>query len=301
MTQTPPRRRWKDVDGVLLLDKSGGMTSNDALQKARRLFSAAKGGHTGTLDPMATGLLPVCFGEATKFSNRLLDADKTYVATLYLGLTTTTGDAEGEVLLRRDVRVTDSEVHAACAQFKGKLRQLPPMYSALKHQGKALYEYARAGLEIEREEREINIHALDVLRVEGVEVVVRVHCSKGTYVRTLAEDIGAALGCGAHLIALRRTAIGSLEVADAVSLEQIGAMEEADRTSLLCPADSLLQHLPEAMLGDGAGKAFMHGQAVRGASIPGEVRVYGPGFLGLGLADGTGTIRPVRVMAIKSS
>ena len=264
MTQTPPRRRWKDVDGVLLLDKAGGMTSNDALQKGRRLFSAAKGGHTGTLDPMATGLLPLCFGEATKFSNRLLDADKTYRATLKLGVSTTTGDVEGEVVATKAVENVDlARVEAVCLRFLGEIRQLPPMYSALKHQGKALYEYARQGIEIEREERVVTIHALTVERVEGDEIDIEVRCSKGTYVRTLGEDIGEALGCGAHLTMLRRTSIGSLSIANSMTLEQISEHPEETRGALLDVPDSLLAHLPALILSEDQTRVFMHGQAVK--------------------------------------
>lgn len=302
MTPAPVRRRWRTVDGVLLLDKPSGLTSNHALQRARRLFCAAKGGHTGTLDPMATGLLPLCFGEATKFSNRLLDADKTYLATVCLGTVTTTGDAEGEVVRRSPVQMSDADVVAVCARFRGVLRQVPPMYSALKHNGRALYEYARAGVDVEREEREIRIHALDVLRVEGPLVDIRVHCSKGTYVRTLAEDIGIALGCGAHLTALRRIAIGTLDVADALSFEVIEAMSEESRATALMPTDSLLLHLPAVALGEDAARVFVQGQAVGCQDeLVGEVRVYGKRFLGLGAADGGGRVRPVRVIASGSA
>lgn len=300
MNQAPQRKRWQIVDGVLLLDKPGGMSSNDALQKARRLFSAAKAGHTGTLDPMATGLLPLCFGEATKFSNRLLDADKTYAATLKLGVTTTTADAEGEVLEARVVSCDVAAVHAACADFLGEVEQVPPMYSALKHQGKALYEYARQGVEIERESRRITIHSLDVTRVELPEVDIVVRCSKGTYIRTLAEDIGAALGCGAHLTALRRTGIGSLEVSAALTLEQLGALSEEARRPLLAPPDALLAHLPAAMLNVADADRFLHGQAIRNAGVATEVRVYGPEFIGLGERNMVGELKPVRLIVFNA-
>jgi tRNA pseudouridine55 synthase len=292
----PPRKRWKIVDGVLLLDKPQGLSSNDALQKTRRLFSAAKAGHTGTLDPMATGLLPLCFGEATKFSNRLLEADKTYAATLKLGVTTTTADAEGEVLEERAVEVDAAAVEAACAPFLGEIEQVPPMYSALKHQGKALYEYARQGVEIEREARRVKIISLSVKRIELPEVDIEVRCSKGTYIRTLAEDIGAVLGCGAHLIALRRTSIGSLLLDGALTLEGITAVEEGERRSLLAPPDALLAHLPAVQLDAVARSNFLHGQAVRVAAA-GEVRVYGPDFLGLGMGEAAGMLKPVRLIA----
>lgn len=293
----PVRKRWQIVDGVLLLDKPGGLSSNDALQKARRLFSAAKAGHTGTLDPMATGLLALCFGEATKFSNRLLEADKTYAATLKLGVTTSTGDAEGEVLSVRPLAFEPAELSAVCAGFLGEIEQIPPMYSALKHQGKALYEYARQGVEIERAARRVKIISLEVLRVDLPEVDIRVRCSKGTYIRTLAEDIGEKLGCGAHLIALRRTSIGSLVLDDALTLEAIAAIDESARRPLLAPPDALLAHLPAVKLNEQARDRFMHGQAVATAGM-GEFRVYGPDFLGLGLADGAGMIKPVRLVAV---
>ncbi|MDP5240154.1 tRNA pseudouridine(55) synthase TruB [Uliginosibacterium sp. 31-16] len=297
MSQPPVRKRWQIVDGVLLLDKPGGLSSNDALQKARRLFSAAKAGHTGTLDPMATGLLPLCFGEATKFSNRLLEADKTYVATLRLGVTTTTGDAEGAVLEERPVSVDAAAIRAACAGFLGEIEQVPPMYSALKHQGKALYEYARQGVEIERAARQVTIHSLNVTKVDGVAVDVVVRCSKGTYIRTLAEDIGVVLGCGAHLTALRRTSIGSLDIGDALSLEQIAAIAEDARRPLLAEPDALLAHLPAVLLDAEARRVFLHGQTVPVAAAPGEARVYGPEFLGLGLVAADGSIKPVRLIA----
>jgi tRNA pseudouridine55 synthase len=301
MNQAAPRKRWKDVDGVLLLDKPRGLSSNDALQKARRLFSAAKGGHTGTLDPMATGLLPLCFGEATKFSNRLLDADKTYEATLLLGVVTTTGDAEGEILRERPVEASEEQIREVAGKFLGALQQLPPMYSALKHQGKALYEYARQGIEIERELRSVVIHSLDILRIEGAEVDIRVRCSKGTYIRTLAEDIGETLGCGAHLIALRRTAISNLDVCNAITLEGIAEIVEESRAGLLQAPDSLLSHLPEVTLAGDQARFFLYGQPVCVKTAPGEVRVYGEGrFLGLGLSEPPALIKPVRLIATKS-
>ena len=294
--QAVPRKRWQIVDGVLLLDKPQGLSSNDALQKARRLFSAAKAGHTGTLDPMATGLLPLCFGEATKFSNRLLDADKTYAATMRLGIRTATGDAEGEVLAEAPVTCDEAAVRAACAAFVGEIEQLPPMYSALKHQGKALYEYARQGVEIERQTRQVRIYSLEVTRVVLPEVDFVVRCSKGTYVRTLAEDIGAQLGCGAHLTALRRTGIGPLALADALTLEQIAAIEEGARSPLLAPPDALLAHLPEVMLDAVQRSRFLCGQAIQASAVAGEARVYGPDFLGLAEVDASGKLQPVRLI-----
>lgn len=296
MSQVSPRKRWQIVDGVLLLDKPGGMSSNDALQKARRLFSAAKAGHTGTLDPMATGLLPLCFGEATKFSNRLLEADKTYVATLRLGVRTTTGDAEGDVLTTLEVSCDEEAVRQACLRFVGEIEQVPPMYSALKHQGRALYEYARQGVEIERAPRRVVIHSLEVTRIELPEVDIVVRCSKGTYIRTLAEDIGMALACGAHLTALRRTGIGSLDVSQALTLEGIASHEEAARPVLLAPPDALLAHLPAVSLGPNEAERFLHGQVVRSSGEVSELRVYGPAFIGLGERNAAGELRPVRLI-----
>lgn len=281
-----PRARIpkRAVHGVLLLDKPLGLSSNDALQKAKRYFRAEKAGHTGTLDPLATGLLPLCFGAATKFSQVSLDADKRYVATLQLGATTTTADAEGEVLRRRDVSVTRELVEAACQQFTGLIHQVPPMHSALKHEGKALYEYARAGVEIEREPRTVTVHRIDILDWQHDRLTLDVRCSKGTYVRTLAQDLGDAMGCGAHLAALRRTASGPLTLEGAVTFEQLAAMTEADRDALLAPADALLADCPVVRLGDEDAGRFLSGLRRRLPLADADrVRVYGPeprAFLG---------------------
>lgn len=256
----PPRRR---VDGVLLLDKPTGMSSNAALQKARWLFNAAKAGHTGTLDPLATGLLPLCFGEATKFAGGLLDADKTYEALIQLGVTTTTADAEGEVLERREMAVTESQLEAVLERFRGDIEQLPPMYSALKRDGRALYEYARAGVEVERTPRRVSIFALELLSMQGSQCSVRVHCSKGTYVRTLAEDIGAALGCGAHLAALRRIRIAALDLSSAMTLAALEALPFAERDALLAPVDTLVSEWPLIELTADERDKLMQGQGVR--------------------------------------
>jgi len=275
--QQRPRIQRRNVHGVLLLDKPLGLSSNDALQKVKRLFRAEKAGHTGTLDPLATGLLPLCFGAATKFSQVSLDADKAYRATLKLGVTTTTADAEGEVLEERPVELVRDRIDAACARFTGEIDQVPPMHSALKHDGKALYDYARAGIEIERAARRITIHRIDIVEWQADRLVIDVRCTKGTYVRTLAEDIGKALGCGAHLAALRRTASGGLDLADAHTLEQLQALGEAERDRLLLPADALLADWPEIRLnGDDAGR-FLTGlrRRLNAADQP-QVRVYGP-------------------------
>ncbi len=286
-----PRRA---VHGVLLLDKPLGLSSQDALTRAKRLYRAEKAGHTGTLDPLATGLLPLCFGAATKFSQIGLEADKRYLATLTLGITTTTGDGEGEVLQRSDVQVTRADMEAACARFVGEIEQVPPMHSALKRDGKPLYEYARAGIEIEREPRRVTIHQIDIVSEEhslhdaAHEPVwtIDVRCSKGTYIRTLAEDIGQALGCGAHLSALRRTGSGPLTLASAQTLESLGEMTEAARDELLLPADGLIADWPVVRLDvEGAGR-FLSGVRRR-LPLPDSprVRVYGPqarAFLGSG-------------------
>jgi tRNA pseudouridine55 synthase len=277
--QKPPRR---DVHGVLLLDKPIGWSSNDALMRAKRLLWAKKAGHTGTLDPLATGLLPLCFGEATKFSQDLLDADKTYETVLRLGLTTSTGDAEGEVLNKRPVSVTLTQLEAVVRSLIGEIDQVPPMYSALKKDGKPLYEYARAGHTVERAARRVMIHAIDVLAADLESdvptVTLRVSCSKGTYIRTLGEDIGEALGCGAHLAALRRTQVGNLTLEGAVTLEALEAAPEDQRAALLAPVDALLQTLPRVELGGEDSRRFLHGQRLPlRLTLPSaeQVRVYG--------------------------
>ncbi|WP_347328738.1 tRNA pseudouridine(55) synthase TruB, partial [Ralstonia pseudosolanacearum] len=249
MTEQRPSQQAKqprrDVHGVLLLDKPIGWSSNDALIRAKRLLWAKKAGHTGTLDPLATGLLPLCFGEATKFSQDLLEADKTYEAVVRLGIRTSTADAEGEVLSERPVAVTPEQLRAAIGRFVGEIDQVPPMHSALKKDGKPLYEYARAGQTVERAARRVTIRAIDVLATDldaaAPTVTLRVCCSKGTYIRTLGEDLGEALGCGAHLVALRRTQVGSLTLDGAVTLEALEAASEDQRAALLAPVDALLQ------------------------------------------------------------
>lgn len=291
----PPRRR---VDGVLLLDKPIGMTSNAALQTARRLYNAAKAGHTGTLDPLATGLLPLCFGEATKFAGELLDADKAYDAVVKLGVTTNTADAEGEVREVRPVQVTPEQVAMVLASFVGEIMQVPPMHSALKRDGKALYEYARAGIEVERAPRRVTIHGICMQGLNGDLLSISVDCSKGTYIRTLAEDIGAALGCGAHLAALRRTRIGRLELSQAVTLAQIEAAAGEQRDALLAPVDALLDGLPRAELDATNAVRLGHGQPVRWNGQTGRFRAYlGTEFLGLCELDGEGWLTPRRLIA----
>ncbi|MBS1191570.1 MAG: truB [Rhodocyclaceae bacterium] len=293
------KRTWKQVDGVLLFDKPVGLSSNDALQKARRLFSAAKGGHTGTLDPLASGLLPLCFGEATKFSADLLDADKVYEATLQLGVTTDSGDAEGAVLATRPVTVGEADILAALPRFRGDILQVPPMHSALKKDGRPLYELARQGIEVERAARPVTIHALEVLSFTGESLSLRVSCSKGTYIRVLAADLGEALGCGAHLTALRRTGVGNLDLARGISLAALEALSEEERLAWLQPVDALLQSLPAVHL-DGAGaQRFRHGNAVPLAGAAGKCRVYADGRLaGVGELGSDGQLWPKRLVQL---
>jgi tRNA pseudouridine55 synthase len=297
------RRPKKNISGVLLLDKPLGYSSNQALQKIKILYQAAKAGHTGTLDPLATGLLPLCFGEATKFAHFLTDADKVYVATVKLGITTNTGDAEGEVLSTKAVNVNKSQYEAACKQFVGEISQIPPMYSALKHEGKAMYEYARAGVEIERAARLITIHSIELNAFEQDVATITVKCSKGTYIRTLAEDIGNSLGCGAHLIGLRRTATANYNIAQAITLEQFEALSPEQRTLLLLPADSAVQYLPALTLDADSTFYLQQGQAVwRSGLIPqGLIRLYSEQqqFLGLGEQQSDGKITPKRLIVSK--
>jgi len=295
--RSPPRRA---VDGVLFLDKPVGISSNNALQKARWLLNAAKGGHTGTLDPMASGLLPLTFGEATKFSQALLDADKAYEATVLLGVATTTADAEGEELARCPVDVSDADIETAMSPLRGDIEQVPPMYSALKHHGKALYEYAREGIEIPREPRKVRIHRFDCVGREGDGLRVVVECSKGTYVRTLASDLGAQLGCGAHLTALRRTRIGPFGLDVAVPLADFEAIPAESREGRLAPVDALLADIPPLQLDVAWAHRFTHGQPVpESAGVVGALyRVYGGGrFLGVGTLTEPGKLAPTRLMA----
>jgi tRNA pseudouridine55 synthase len=290
------RRR---VDGLLLLDKAAGLTSNAALQAARRLYRAAKAGHTGTLDPLATGLLPVLFGEATKFGGELLDADKTYAAEIALGATTTTGDAEGEVVERHPVRAARAEVERVLAGFRGEGVQVPPMYSALKRDGRPLYEYARAGQSVERSSRPIRIHELTLDALEGASLSITVRCSKGTYIRVLAEDIGQTLGCGAHLARLRRLAIGPFSLASAVTIEALEALDAEARDARLLPLDALIGHLPAIALGEVAARGFARGQSTDCPGFePGHARVYrvGGAFLGIGTVGPDGRLQPRRLL-----
>jgi tRNA pseudouridine55 synthase len=295
-----PRVARRAVHGVLLLDKPLGLSSNDALQKAKRLLRAEKAGHTGTLDPMATGLLPLCFGAATKFSQVSLDADKAYRAVLRLGQRTTTADAEGEVIQERPVSVDRARIDEVAACFVGEIDQVPPMHSALKRDGKPLYEYARAGVEIERSARRVRIHRLDIVTWQAEHLEIDVSCSKGTYVRTLAEDMGEALGCGAHLVALRRTASGPLRVEQSLTLEALAQMDEAQRDARLLPPDALVADWTPVRLSAAEAGRFLSGLRRR-VDLPdaAQVRVYGPepgAFLGSGHIV-AGELIPTRLLS----
>ena len=282
----PPKQPRRALHGVLLLDKPLGWTSNDALQKCKGILRALKGGHTGTLDPLATGLLPLCFGAATKFSQASLDADKRYLATVKLGERTASGDAETAVVERHDVQADRAAIVGAIARFIGPIDQLPPMHSALKHEGRALYDYARRGIEIERAPRRVIIHRIDIVDWQTPTLVIDVACSKGTYIRTLAEDIGTALGCGAHLSALRRTGCGALAVEDAITIEALTALSEAEREARLMPADILLADWPAVELPEDEAGRFLTGLRRRVAlADQSAVRVYAQqprAFLGSG-------------------
>ncbi len=299
------KRIKRNVNGVLLLDKPLGFSSNQALQKVKWLYQAAKAGHTGTLDPLATGLLPICLGEATKFAQYVTDADKTYVATIKLGATTTTGDAEGEVLVSSPVNVTQTQFSAAYQQFIGEISQMPPMYSALKHEGRPLYEYARKGVDIGRQARLISIKNIVLNDFSGDVAQITVTCSKGTYIRTLAEDIGAKLGCGAHLIGLRRTETAGYLLAQAITIEQLESLSLEAREALLLPVDSAIVNLPKIVLNADAAHFLLQGQAVwqAGKTPHGDLRLYNENgeFLGLGFLQDDGKIAPKRLIVKNNS
>ncbi len=300
------RRIKRPIDGVLLLDKSLGLSSNQALQQVKRLYQAAKAGHTGSLDPLATGLLPICLGEATKFSHFLLDADKRYRALVQLGSTTTTGDVEGEVLSRSESNVSPAQLPAVLKSFIGEIKQVPPMYSALKHQGKALYEYARNGVEIERPARQVSIFSIELTGFNQTlqQFEINVSCSKGTYIRTLAEDIGQVLGCGAHLAGLRRLSTAHFRLEDSYTLEQLERMSADERDSILLPADASIVDLPRVELNADSAYYLLRGQSVwkSGMNIDGFFRIYHENgqFLGLGELDSDGKIAPRRLLIVRS-
>ena len=272
-----PRAARRCIDGVLLLDKPEGLTSNAALQQAKRIFNAEKAGHTGTLDPLASGLLPICFGEATKFARFLLDADKAYRARVRFGVTTTTQDAEGDVMHTRAVTFERPQIEAALRGFTGAQNQIPPAHSALKYRGRSHYEYARAGIEVPRPARAIEVKALALLEWANPTATLDIVCSKGTYIRALAADLGDALGCGAHLAGLRRIAAGGFHIADAVSLDALAQCAPDDRDAHLRPADILLGALPRLDVGAAAAQRLSDGQSIATpAAAAGPCRVYDP-------------------------
>ncbi|MCE9872994.1 tRNA pseudouridine(55) synthase TruB [Hafnia alvei] len=306
-----PRRRGRDINGVLLLDKHQGLSSNDVLQKVKRIYNANKAGHTGALDPLATGMLPICLGESTKFSQFLLDADKRYRVIARLGQRTNTSDADGEVVQERPVEFTQEQLDAALEQFRGDSQQIPSMYSALKHQGKPLYEYARQGIDVPREARDITVYELQFIRWEGDELELEIHCSKGTYIRTIIDDLGEVLGCGAHVIYLRRVQVSNYPSERMVSLEQlqqmVAAAEEAGvepRTvldPLLLPMDTAASHLPEINLTDVVATYVLQGQPVQVQGLPAEgmVRINvgeKRRFIGVGEVDDQGRLAPRRLV-----
>ncbi|MCB1785740.1 MAG: tRNA pseudouridine(55) synthase TruB [Gammaproteobacteria bacterium] len=297
------RARGRAVSGILLLDKPLGLSSNHALQRVKRLFDARKAGHTGSLDPLADGMLPICLGDATKLSAFLLDADKHYVFRVRLGQTTATGDTEGEIVKERPTDgVTLDDINRTLPRFVGEIQQLPPMYSALKHQGKRLYELAREGVVVERQPRTVHVHALTLGTVELPEFELRVHCSKGTYVRTLAEDIGEALGCGAHVVALRRTGVGpytDYPMYTMDELERVAAQGQSALDALLLPVDTALADWPEVRVSADSAFYLRQGQAVLVPKAPtsGWVRIFhGDQFLALGEVQDDGRIAPRRLM-----
>jgi tRNA pseudouridine55 synthase len=300
------KRKRVPVHGVLLLDKPVGITSTQALAAVKRLLNAEKAGHTGTLDPFATGLLPLCFGEATKFAQDLLEADKTYEATVHLGVTTSTGDTEGQVLATQPVDVSPAQIDTVLYSFRGPISQVPPMYSALKRDGKPLYEYAREGITLERDARDVVIHELTLLDYTAPELKIRVRCSKGTYIRVLGEDIGQALGCGAHLTALRRTALASLNIAQSQTLATL--QTEGEIAHYLLPVDALLSTMARIDLSPILATRFLQGQRLsmvrEGIVLPDEVRearIYHEDRL-LGVADITleGLLAPRRLVQLSS-
>ncbi len=292
------RRKGRDVNGILVIDKPQGVTSNGILQQVKRLYGAAKAGHTGALDPLATGVLPLCFGEATKFSQMMLDSDKAYIATARLGIRTETGDSEGSVVEEKPVPadLSASQLEPILDQFRGDIQQVPSMYSALKHKGRPLYEYAREGIEVERPARPVTIYELTLLEVRDNELDIAVSCTKGTYIRSLVEDIGEALGCGAHVSALRRTVASGFTLSDVHKVPDLEAMRERGESldGLLVAPDAALSMFPEETLAGPTLVSILNGQPVKipGQSHEGFVRVYGTeGFVGLAEAipDGDGS------------
>ena len=299
------KRPKRTVDGVLFLDKPTGVSSNHALQVAKRTLRAAKAGHTGTLDPLASGLLPLTFGQATKFSHLLLNADKVYETRLQFGIETTTGDAEGSILSQQSVCLEEAKILDALTAFRGEIEQIPPMHSALKHAGRPLYEYAREGIELEREVRHVKILELTPLEIGPDFCQLRVHCSKGTYIRTLGIDIGRTLGCGAHLTQLRRTGIGEFNLSNAITLETLEKASFPEGTdALLSPVDTLVQHFPALKLNALDAEWIRQGRVIASTlPHPGIIRLYDAqnNFMGLGENTPNVGVRPVRLCAEPSS
>lgn len=306
-----PRRRGRDIHGVLLLDKPQGLSSNDALQKVKRLYNANRAGHTGALDPLATGMLPICLGEATKFSQFLLDSDKRYRVIAKLGQRTDTSDADGQIVQERPVNFTQTQLDAALDSFRGDIKQVPSMYSALKYQGKKLYEYARQGIEVPREARSITVYELQFIRWEGDELELEIHCSKGTYIRTITDDLGELLGCGAHVIYLRRLQVATYPIERMVTLEQLNALLEQAQAReiapgelldpLLMPMDSPVENYPEVNLLPVVAGYVKQGQPVQVAGAPasGMVRMTEGEerkFIGVGDIADDGRVAPRRLV-----
>ena len=295
------RKTGVELDGVLLLDKPAGLTSNEALQKVKRLLNARKAGHTGSLDPIATGLLPLCFGEATKISRFLLEADKHYHTRLMLGQTTTTGDAEGEVLQTRSVAVTEKQLRRAVREFVGEIQQVPPMYSALKKDGQPLYKLARQGIEVERQARPVRVYEIsDVSLIGPDQAEMEIRCSRGFYVRSFAEDLGDRLGCGAHVGGLRRLGVGNFQLAEAIALQTLRELPDpVARAQQLLSTDRALESMPEVRLSRDAAYYLCRGQAVKAAGLPtaGWVRLYTESrrFLGVGQVRTDGRVAPKRL------
>ena len=300
-----PRKRGRDIHGVFLLDKPQGMSSNDIMQKVKRIFQANKAGHTGALDPLATGMLPICLGEATKFSQFLLDADKRYLVTAKLGERTDTSDAEGQIVETRDVNVKTSEILTALEQFRGDILQVPTMFSALKHNGKPLYEYARQGITVEREARPITIFELNFIEYNAPYLTLEVHCSKGTYIRTLVDDLGEALGCGGHVTMLRRTAVADYPTEKMLDWNALQALAEAQDLALLdallLPMDTAVAKLPALTLNESQTQGIGFGQRVKFDNpnrLQGQVRLFSHEnrFLGVAVIDENNVIRPQRLV-----
>ncbi|MBA0204007.1 MULTISPECIES: tRNA pseudouridine(55) synthase TruB [Pectobacterium] len=306
-----PRRRGRDVHGVLLLDKPQGVSSNDVLQKVKRIFNANRAGHTGALDPLATGMLPICLGEATKFSQYLLDSDKRYRVIARLGQRTDTSDADGNVIEERAIGFSATELEQALEGFRGTTQQVPSMYSALKYQGRKLYEYARQGLTVPREAREITVYELQFIRWEGDELELEIHCSKGTYIRTIIDDLGEKLGCGAHVIYLRRLQVATYPIERMVTLEQLATLVEQAQAQelspslsldpLLMPMESPVIDFPEVNLTPVVAGYLKLGQPVQAANAPlnGMVRITegdAHTFIGMGEIDGDGRVAPRRLV-----